>query len=202
MIKAVIFDLGGVIVPFDFARAYASIERLNGLDPEAIRSRLAVGGIVEAFETGLIEPRDFAREVAARLNLDLSFEEFTALWCSIFKPEPLIPEALFAGLKENYRLVLLSNTNALHFEMLSTAYPLLSHFNHRVLSYKVKAMKPAAAIYDEAIRAAQCRPHECFYTDDIASFVDGARRVGIDAEQFLGYGKLQADLHWRGVTFE
>ena len=61
---------------------------------------------------------------------------------------------------------------------------MLRHFDDLVLSYEVKAMKPSPLIYREAIARAQCRPEECFYTDDIAAYVEGARREGIDAVQF------------------
>lgn len=199
MIKTVIFDLGGVIVPFDFARAYAKLQTMCGLDPAAIRAQIAAADIVPAFETGLMESRDFVQRLTTCLKLDLSFEEFSDLWFSIFDPHTLIPESLLERLKRNYRLVLLSNTNALHFEMLAERYALLRHFDYQVLSYKVRAMKPSPAIYQEAIKHAHCEPHECFFTDDVPAYVEGARQVGIDAEQFLGYEKLLTDLRARGI---
>lgn len=199
MIKTVIFDLGGVIVPFDFGRAYSKLQTMCGLDPAAIRAQIAAADIVPAFETGLLESRDFVQRLTACLKLNLSFEEFSDLWFSIFEPHTLIPESLLEQLKKKYRLVLLSNTNALHFEMLAERYTLLRHFDHQVLSYKVRAMKPSPAIYHEAIKHAHCEPQECFFTDDVPAYVEGARKAGIDAEQFLGYEKLLTDLRVRGV---
>ena len=61
-------------------------------------------------------------------------------------------------------------------------------------------MKPSPAIYAAAIEAARARPEECFFTDDILAYVEGARAAGIDAEQFLGYEKLLTDLRARGIA--
>lgn len=199
MIRTIIFDLGGVIVPFDFSRAYARLKSLCGLEPDAIRAQIAAAGIVPAFESGQMESREFVQRLTTALKLNLSFEEFSELWFSIFDPHTLIPESLLLDLKRNHRLVLLSNTNELHFDMLARRYGLLEHFDHRVLSYKVGALKPAPAIYAEAVKHARCQPEECFFTDDVPAYVEGARQAGIDAEQFLGYDKLLGDLRARGI---
>src|SRR6185437_8830122 len=98
---------------------------------------------------------------------------------SIFLPHTLIPEAMLEGLARNRRLVLLSNTNAIHFEMIRENYPLLRHFHAYVLSYEVGAMKPLPLIYQRAIAAAGCLPEECFFTDDIPDYVEAARAQGI-----------------------
>ena len=55
------------------------------------------------------------------------------------------------------------------------------------------------AIYAAALAEAQARPEECFFTDDIAAYVEGARLAGMQSEQFLGYEKLVDDLRARGV---
>jgi glucose-1-phosphatase len=200
-VKAVIFDLGKVIVPFDFRRGYTRMEQLCGLPPAEIGQRIAHHGLVDRFESGAIEARDFVREVSARLNLETSYENFCEIWSSVFLPDTLITEAMVEGIARNYRLVLLSNTNTIHFEMLRRNYPLLRHFHSFVLSYEVKAMKPLPAIYRRAIEEARCRPEECFFTDDIAANVEAARSHGIDAVVFESVEQIAAELHRRGVAW-
>jgi beta-phosphoglucomutase-like phosphatase (HAD superfamily) len=63
----------------------------------------------------------------------------------------------------------------------------------------VGAVKPQAAIYEDAIKHAHCEPEECFYTDDIAAYVEAARKLGIDAEQFESWEQLRGQLRVRGV---
>ncbi|HUA61062.1 MAG TPA: HAD family phosphatase [Verrucomicrobiae bacterium] len=199
MHKAIIFDLGRTLVNFDFARGYRALEPLCPYSASEIPERLATTRIVEDFETGLIEPRDFVEQMGALLGFSLGYDRFCEIWSSIFM-EALVPESLVGTLAERYRLVLLSNTNAIHFEMIRDAYPVLRHFHELALSYEVKAMKPRREIFDRAVDLAGCLPGECFYTDDIAEYVAAARELGIDAAQFRGVAQLEEELRSRGIV--
>jgi putative hydrolase of the HAD superfamily len=173
VIKTVIFDLGKVLIPFDFSRGYRAMEKLCNYPAAEIPRRIASTDVVHRFE----------------------------MWSCIFLPHTLVPESVLEGLRRRYRLLVLSNTNAIHFAMVRQSYPMLRHFDDFVLSYEVKAMKPAPAIYREAIARAQCRAEECFYTDDIAEYVEGARKEGIDAVQFVSGEQLERDLAARDIRW-
>ncbi len=195
------FDLGGVIVPLDFARAYARMGSRCHLPPGEIRRRISSTGAVELFETGRIAAESFIQEICAALNLRLSHEEFSELWGSIFPPRTLIPERLLESLRRRYRLLLLSNTNVLHFSYIRRNYPLMKHFDDFVLSYEVGVLKPEPGIYQAAVARAGCRPQECFFTDDVRENVDGARRQGMQATQFFSLESLQQDLRDHAIEF-
>lgn len=196
--RAVLFDLGRVLVHFDFGRVYRKLESICPHAAVEIPRKLAESGLAEQFETGLIEPRDFVAKLTKILDFDIDFDAFCPLFCEIFT-HTLVPESLVERLASRYRLVLLSNTNAIHFDMIRRTYPILRHFHELVLSYQVKAMKPHPDIYRAAIAAAGCRPEECFYTDDIAAYVEGAQRMGIDAVQFEDAEQLQREMRARGI---
>ena len=200
MYKALIFDLGKVLIHFDFQRSYREMEAVCPYPATEIPQRLRPTGLVERFETGLIDPQDFVAELSRILDLNVDYETFCRIFNGIFT-DPLIPESMIEGLAARHRMVILSNTNAIHFEMLRKSFPALRHFHDLVLSYEVKAMKPQPEIYRAALDRAGCHPSECFYTDDIAEYVEGARRLGIDAEQFESAEKLERDLHARGIRW-
>jgi glucose-1-phosphatase len=199
MIKTIFFDLGNVIIPFDFKRAYGRMAELCGCKAEEVPARIRATGLVAPFEKGEIEAEPFVRELSAALKLGISYQEFCECWSCIFLPEALVPEALLADLRSRYRLLALSNTNPIHFAMLKEAYPLLRHFDGYVLSYEVGAAKPEAKIYQEGIARAQCSPEECFFTDDLAVNVEAARTHGMDAVQFLSAEQLERELRARGA---
>lgn len=201
-IKAVIFDLGRVLIAFDFHRGYERMHSLCGFPVEEIRSRIAQTGLVPKLESGQIASRDFVTAIGQLLGITFDYREFCDLWSSIFLPGTLVPEEVVAGLKKRYALVLLSNTNEMHFEMLEREYPILRHFEKRVLSHEVGAMKPSPLIYQRAIELAGCRPEECFFTDDIEAYVEGARQVGIDAVQFVSSTQLQEELAKRNIVWK
>jgi len=198
--RTLIFDLGKVIIPFDFERGYRAIAGDCGLPPAEIRSRIASTDLVVRLETGLIEPDDFVAQVSELVGFAGTYADFCSHWTAIFLPETLIPESLITALKGRFRLLVLSNTNAIHIEMVRERYPILSHFDHLVLSHEVKAMKPDPRIYADALTHAQAEPAECFFTDDIPDYVAGARLAGIDAEQFTGYETLLSHLRARGIA--
>ena len=198
MYRAIIFDLGRVLVNFDFSRGYRALESLCPYRAEEIPKRLAATHLVEDFETGLVEPHAFVAQLEEILDLDIGYDPFCTIWSSIFA-ETLVPESLLVTLAARYRLLLLSNTNAIHFRMIRETYPLVRHFHEFILSYEVKAMKPRREIFERAIERAECRAEECFYTDDIAEYVEAARRLGIDAVQFRSASQLEGELRGRGI---
>jgi len=200
MYKAIIFDLGRVLVDFDYERGFHALEGFCPYDTAEIRRRIAATDLVERFETGLIEPPDFVAQLSWILALDIDYAGFCRLWSIIFT-DALIPDAMLEGLAARYRLVLLSNTNAIHFAMIREHYPMLRHFHDRILSYEVRAMKPRREIYQAALECCGCPPEECFYIDDIAAYVEAAQRLGIDAVQFESLAQLERELKARGIRW-
>jgi putative hydrolase of the HAD superfamily len=200
MLKTIIFDLGRVIVPFEFERGFALIAPHAGLTPEAVAARMRETDLMIRYERGELESGEFVEQLGRWIGFSLRVAEFAPMWSSIFLPHTLIPESLLLALKGSYRLVLLSNTNAMHFEFLERQYPLLRHFDEHVLSFRAGAVKPEARIFEAAIAAARCRPEECFFTDDIPAYVEAARGHGIDAVVFENADRTMEELRRRGVA--
>ncbi|HTW67631.1 MAG TPA: HAD family phosphatase [Bryobacteraceae bacterium] len=199
MIKAILLDLGNVVVPFDLKPAFARMAELSGCPREEVSRRIRATGLVAPFERGEIEAETFARELSAALDLKISYAEFCDWWSCVFLEHTLVPEAMLRDLRSRYRLLALSNTNPIHFAALRAGYPLLRHFDDCVLSYEVGAAKPDAKIYREAIARARCKPEECFFTDDLAVNVEAARAQGMDAVQFFSPEQLERELWARGA---
>jgi glucose-1-phosphatase len=196
---SILFDLGKVLIPFDFSRAYNRMAFRCELSPEETRTRLAATRLFVDFESGAITSAAFADTVSRELGFSGSFDEFCEIWTSIFLPDPLLPDSLIAGLRQDYRTIIVSNTNEIHFEMLRKTYPILEHFDDYVLSYRVRAMKPGRAFYEAAIESAGCQPDRCLFIDDLAENVEGARAAGMDGIQFVGRDSLESELKSRGV---
>lgn len=168
---------------------------------EEIPVRIRSTGLVPRFESGQVAPEEFVEQLCGILDARIEYGRFCEICSSIFLPETLIPESLLEGLGRSYPLLLLSNTNAIHFRMIRENYPLMRHFDGYVLSYEVGAMKPSARIYEAAIERAECSPEECFFTDDIAEYVAGAKAAGMDAVQFHSAAQIERELRERGVRW-
>lgn len=193
----VIFDLGGVLVGFDFLRACRRLEAAGGL-PAGEISRMILGGDDKRrLDTGLLTPQDFAARICAASGARLEFPEFKRIWCDIFFENTDVT-SLLDEIGKRADLLLLSNTDPMHLDYVRREYGFLGKFRALVLSYEAGCAKPDPAIFLRAVSL--CAPgSSAIYFDDIAEFVDAARRQGLEAEQFVGAQKLKYDLQRFGV---
>ena len=81
-------------------------------------------------------------------------------------------------LKHHYRVYLLSNTGALHWQHIVPRFQLDQYCHDMLASYEVGAMKPAAAIFQAAEQRFELKAQSTVFIDDIADNVEGARRCG------------------------
>src|ERR1039458_2012916 len=93
MHKAILLDLGRVLIDFDFRRGYRALAELCPYTAEEIPRQLAGTGLVERFETGLVEPRDFVDQMRRILDLKVEYDQFREIWNGVFT-DILIPESL------------------------------------------------------------------------------------------------------------
>ena len=201
MIRAIVFDLGKVLIPFEWQRGYDAFARASQQSAEEVRARIKETGLFDGFERGKVEPREVAERVSDVLGLSVTFDEFQKLWSSIFLPEAIVPEQMLERLRRNHRLLLLSNTDAIHFRWVKGRYPSLRHFDDFVLSFELGLRKPEPGIYEATISRAGCEAREIFFTDDRQDNVEGAIQAGIDAVQFLSVEQLVQELSARGVEW-
>jgi FMN phosphatase YigB (HAD superfamily) len=200
--RTLVFDLGKVVIPFDFSKAYGALEAACPYPAYEIAARIRATGLDRRLETGAMGSKEFVQSIIRELEVRLTYPEFLSIWNSIFLSETLIPDEMLAGLRRRYRLLLLSNTNAMHFESIQANYPILRHFHDFVLSYRVGMVKPDPAIYRHAASLAGCPVEECLFIDDLEENVAGARVAGMQAIQFSSLEQLQRDFTARDVRWD
>lgn len=194
MIKTLIFDLGNVIVRFDHSRIVQRIEQFCELKSDEVYSKIFASTFVHDYDHGRISSLEFYDKAKELLDLQMSFNDFSVAWNCTFDLEPILPEELIKSLSEKYRLLILSDTNELHFEFIRENFRALNYFDDYVLSYQIGAIKPAPEIFRATIERANCLPEECFFTDDREPNVLGAEKVGINAIQFISAERFMKDL--------
>jgi putative hydrolase of the HAD superfamily len=194
MIKTIIFDLGNVIVSFDHRKTSKRLEALSEHADDVIYAKAVAGEIVKHYNLGRLSTEEFLAAVNRELGLQIGYEDFYAAWNCTFLPEPLISEELIKKLAEKYKLLILSDTNEMHFDFIRENYPIMNYFDDFVVSHKVNFVKPSAEIFQKAVEIAGHRPEECLFIDDLAANVEGARQCGIEALQFVSAEQLERDL--------
>ncbi len=199
MLKTIIFDLGNVIVPLNFPAGLLAWSEATGLTPEEVKLRMQSVDHYRAYEAGELTTPKFQEAIEELFEKSFDETHFMNLWSSIFAEPTLVNAETLIALKQRYRLVLLSNTNDMHFRFIRRHYPIVELFDEYVLSYEVESMKPDGRIYQAAVAAARCEPHECFFTDDLPANIEAARTHGFEAEVFIDEPTLRAHLQSRGV---
>jgi HAD superfamily hydrolase (TIGR01509 family) len=193
-ITAITFDLGNVLIRVDHLRFCRRLAALAGLSPEEVYTRVFESSLEPGYDTGRITSREFYQRVTAHFGVALPYPQFCDLWCDLFDPMEGMAE-LVQHLASKFPLLLLSNTNALHFDYIKGRFGLvLQPFRAFVLSYQVGSRKPEPAIYQSLIRQAGRPPQEILFLDDKAAFVEGALRQGLTAWQFRSLQELRQDL--------
>jgi len=158
---------------------------------------IAKGEGKQGFDTGHLSPEQFAARFCAAIGVQLPYSEFADIWCDIFAEQRDVT-GLLDEIGKHADLVLLSNTDPLHFEYIRSHYGFLEKFGRLVLSYEVGHAKPAAQIFERAL--GKCAPgSRVIYFDDVPEYVSAARACGLPAEQFVDAAKLRRDLEQFGV---
>ena len=200
--KAIIFDLGNVLIDFDHTIAARKISSLTTRTPKEIFNLFFDSELTGLFEEGKISPRDFHLEVKKTLNLELNYADFIPIWNEIFffTEKNRAVYNLARTLKSYYKTALLSNINILHFEYLKNNFPIFDAFHHIIVSFEVGLKKPNPLIYQKALGILGVLPQEVFYTDDRAELVKKASELGITSFCFEGIDKLNEDLSSAGIN--
>jgi len=205
--KAVIFDIGRVIVRLNLNRAFAPIAagmRDNGgsaqrLSPEEVWKIICEDERWPDWQEGRLSPQEWHEHLMRRLKLSLTYAQFREAWNLVLDPQTILSDELFARLSERCRLALLSNTDPLHVAALEERFTFSRHFPVRIYSCSVGASKPSPAIYRAALEGLGLSASEALYVDDIEEFVDAARELGLDAIRFESGGGLEDQLRRRDL---
>jgi putative hydrolase of the HAD superfamily len=198
-VRAVIFDIGRVLIRIDVGRAMKGMASGLSLSAEELWSAIEKDPRWKDWQEGRISARGWHLHMQRRFGGSATFEEFTEKWNLVLDPEPINGKELFEKLSKKYRLALLSNTDPIHVAYMESRYDFFSYFPARVYSCAVGASKPSPIIFQEALRACRIRAEEAVYIDDIEGYVDAARRLGMLGVQFRSAEQLRPDLRAIGL---
>ncbi len=201
IIKAIVFDLGNVLIPFDYSIA---VKRLNTIEENLGETFLtfykANYELHRSFERGNLSKEEFIIKMLNALQNKIDVETFCKIYSEIFTVNENVA-SLLPKLKQHYKLVLLSNTNAIHKKYGWEQYEFIKYFDKLILSYEVNAVKPEEKIYKAVEAFTGLQPEEHVFIDDILEYVNGAKKLGWDGIQFLGYENLIIELQSRNIQF-
>lgn len=199
VIRAIIFDLGNVLIFYDIRKAARRFAKRCGVSLVRLWLHFLTSRVEEDYACGRISSREFYRRIRRSLGLSVDYPVFKSCWNEIFWANRGM-EGLLIALKKAYPLYLLTNTNALHFEYLKKRYPgIFRHFRKVYASHQIKCRKPEARAYRKILREKRLRPEAAVFIDDNPKFVSAARRLGLCAVRFRDRKRLRRDLGRLGI---
>ncbi len=196
MINTIIFDIGNVLIDFDWdgfmAREFPGVDQklIDKLDEDVWGSgrwdRLDAGDPPEDVMKSIIDydPEHEAelRKIFAHVGGTLRKREATPVWLKELK-------------SRGYRLLYLSNYS--HYVMNANPEVLdfLPLLDGGIFSCDVKLIKPDPKIYEALATKYNLVPSECVFIDDLEKNINGARDFGFHGIQFSYLKQAQEDLN-------
>ncbi len=196
MIRNVVFDIGGVLLRLRY-RPFIEYLVGAGIDMTDLPAWLERVDLA-AHERGEITGDELLGRIAAMARQPLDADELRARWLDMFDRAQEMFD-LAAGLKDEYRVFLLSNIGDLHWRYLDARYGLDALTHGVVASFRVGAIKPSAAIYREAEQRFALDPAATVFVDDLPPNVAGAQACGWQAIHHRDPAETRGQLRALGV---
>lgn len=193
-IKAVIWDMGGVLLRTDDPQPREKLAQRLGLSSDALAHRVFESPAAAQATLGKMTDMEMWHRVAADLGVseseapDLALEFFAGDKLD----EPLVD--FIRSLRPRYRTGLLSNAWPNARQMLTEHYACLDAFDVAVISAEVGLAKPDQRIFQMVVDRLDVQPAEAVFIDDFSVNIDGARAAGLNAIHFRNRDQALQDL--------
>ena len=191
MVKAIVFDIGGVLIDLDLDRCIHAFREILGferitelLDPSHQK------GIYGEMEAGRLSADHFRELILAESRPGCTPEDVNRAMAALLVQMPSATAKLVKELATRYPLYLLSNNNSISMARIHAIFRENgidpdTTFRHEFISCDMKLMKPSQACYREVIWRIGLPAQEILFIDDNAANVDAAREAGMQARYYI-----------------
>ena len=199
-IKAIIFDLGGVILNIDYNKTSKAFTNLGVKNFDEMYSQKNANPLFHDLEEGKINEEEFYNAFRRSTQLKLTDQQIKTAWNAIllrYREEAL---QTLATIKNKYRLYLLSNTNSIHHKEFNKIFEdqigsgsLNDYFDKAYYSHEIKLRKPGKDAYQYVLKENNLFPSETLFIDDSIQNIEAAKSLGLQTI-FLKEGMKIEDL--------
>ncbi len=187
MIKNIVFDLGNVLLNVNFDKFKQGLFS-EGITAEEFEHFYTIKKKAMGYEKGKIDTKTFLRLCVKKLNYKITQKVFLKCYTEIFTEiKPMKQLVIKISKSRKYRLLLLSNTNPVHYHFVRKLFPFLNLMHDKGLSYRLGYMKPDKRIYKEFVKKFNIKPEESLIVDDLEKNCISAGEFGFNVIHFKGY---------------
>ena len=178
MIRIVAFDIGKVLLDFDYGIFVNRMAPRTNMDESALNTYLNQSPLLAKYESGQISSSEFTKIVQQETGFEGLESEFSEFFEEIFTPISDVIEMHRVIAEGGMSTYTFSNTNEMAVRHMSRAYDFWPRFDGHVLSYEVEALKPETKMYEFFERVAGCHGGEIVYVDDRPENIEAGRARG------------------------
>ena len=185
-IQTFIFDLGGVIIDLDEHATISAFSKMTNVPAPVIFDKISNSATFKLYEKGLITDWQFRMEVNNLFESSASDDRIDEAWNAMLGNIPAERLELLLELKKDHKVIILSNTNAIHenafnqiLKKASGKDSLTSFADHVFFSHRLGMRKPDAEIYQEILHQSNTDPTLALFMDDKQENLNSAESVGI-----------------------
>lgn len=199
-VRVLLFDLGGVVIDYDFGRCLARWAHIAGCRLHDIESRFSFDSAYEDYERGLIDAAGYFASLRRELAVDLTDEELLDGWSNIYVG--FIPEMgpLLAAASARFPVYAFTNTNGSHQAVWSERFAReLDVFTAVFASPDVGFRKPDREAFEAVTARIGGSASSILFFDDIPENVAGALDAGLQAVHVTSTDSVRSALSTLGV---
>ena len=216
MLKVIIFDFGGVLINLHRQAAVDKLIALGVYNADELLNNYVQSGLFLDLESGAVTPDEFRSALRTKYQLSgITDEQIDEAFLAFLLDVPEEKLQLLRKLKisarneagESVRIVMLSNTNAIHFPYCikkhfeREGHKMTDYFDALYLSYEMRASKPDEEIFLKLLEAEKVQPEECFFLDDGPRNIQTASHLGFQTHLVQSSDNLAQILIAKNIKF-
>ena len=185
-IKSIIFDLGGVILNLNYSKTEDEFKKIGVLNFKEFYSQKKQTFLFDDFEKGKIKSEEFISSFKESGNLKIKEIDFINAWNAMLLEIAIEKLQFIDGLKKDYKIILLSNTNEIHIKkfeddlkknnMLEQFYKC---FDKIYYSSRMGKRKPEENCFNQVLEENGLIAENTLFIDDSIQHIEGAKKVGV-----------------------
>ncbi len=193
MIKAIIFDLGGVVFTNGSTRFIDYLNKKSHLNKDEIHSIL-MGDLGNSYRLGTISKQEFWKKFIEEIGLHESPEELEDEWINGYE---LITETkdLIDELSKKYKVYFLSDNVKERVERLNKKHNFVDWFEGGIFSHEAGVKKPDPKIYQIVLEKTGVKGNEAVFIDDRPENLPPAKELGMQTILFIDPAGLKQKIH-------
>ena len=183
-ISTLIFDFGGVLIDLDMNQSILNFKKLGVENVENYLSNFGQSGFFMQLEKGKISAEEFRSEIRKMTTNSITDKEIDDAWNAFLVRIPSEKLDIVYQLRKKFRVIMLSNTNAIHFPYAERTFfsyknrGIDEYFDKCYRSYDMKMAKPDAEIFEAILSQEQVAPNQCLLLDDGPKNIEQAQKLG------------------------